>query len=247
MSRKTTEPTTQARRTSGGEHLYRSPSRSTYCDQMSTVYVLRAKGTNMVKIGFTAGDVEERRRALQTGCPHELVVELTFAGTMEDERRAHMIHRERRGVGEWFDLAEEQVRLIPGIIRRRLEDEAFNRYQANLADLRKRFEKAFGSGHGSHRSVGAYSRDSVLLFCETVSESSTDSRLNGYSSMCLDCGADPTEYDYWAERGESPVGAEDSDWTQEEWAEYSANLGHARGCHVPWLARAAAEIRKARG
>lgn len=32
---------------------------------MSTVYVLRAKGTNLVKIGFTAGEVEDRRRALQ--------------------------------------------------------------------------------------------------------------------------------------------------------------------------------------
>ena len=211
---------------------------------MSTVYVLRAKGTNLVKIGFTAGDVEERRRALQTGCPHELVVELTFAGTMEDERRAHVIHRARRGVGEWFDLSEDQVRLIPANFRRRLEDEQFNRYQAHLADLRKRFETVFGNHLGDGR-AGTYSRDSVLLFCETVSESSLDSRLNGYSGLCLDCGEDPSEYDAW--RGENPVGAEDSDWTQEEWAEYSANFGHARGCPVPWLARAAAEIRKARG
>lgn len=210
---------------------------------MSTVYVLRAKGTNLCKIGFTAGDVEERRRALQTGCPHELVVELTFEGTVEDERRAHATHRERRRVGEWFELTEDLVRLIPSKNRRRLEDEAFNRYQERLADLRKRFESAFGRGHGSFGSVGAYSRDSVLLFCETVSESSTDRRLNGYSGQCLDCGWDPSDYDAWAECG-NPVGAEDSDWTQEEWDKFSANFGHERGCPVPWLERAVREIRR---
>lgn len=159
---------------------------------MSTVYVLRAKGTNLVKIGFTAGDVEERRRALQTGCPHELVVELTFAGTMEDERCAHERWADRRRVGEWFELTASEVKATT-------YDLWFRENQKELRSLRDRFASAFGKD--VDECVVQPWNGSIELFY----------------------------------------------WTQEEWAEDSANFGHARGCPVPWLARAAAEIRKARG
>lgn len=220
MSRKTTEPTTQARRTSGGEHLYRSPSRSTYCDQMSTVYVLRAKGTNLVKIGFTAGDVEERRRALQTGCPHELVVELTFAGTMEDERRAHAIHHEQRLVGEWFQLDPSQVSGLASRVSHAAYDAWRARFAVELRDLRQRFSDAFGD----HADPGttSYLRSSIELFCSTVAETAFDPDVNGQSGMCLHCHASSPEEDDAAED----------------------NFGHERGCPVPWLERAVREIRR---
>ena len=205
---------------------------------MSTVYVLRAKGTNLVKIGFTTGDVEERRRALQTGCPHELVVELVFAGTMEDERRAHERWADRRRVGEWFELTASEVKATT-------YDLWFRENQKELRSLRDRFASAFGKD--VDECVVQPWNGSIELFCEAVSGVAFDPRLNGQSGQCLRCGADPSEYNAWAVSGDSPVGAEDSDWTQEEWAEESANFGHAPGCPVPWLARAAAEIRKARG
>jgi hypothetical protein len=187
---------------------------------MSTVYVLRAKGTNLVKIGFTAGDVEERRRALQTGCPHELVVELTFAGTMEDERRAHERWTDRRRVGEWFELTAGEVKATT-------YDLWFRENQRRLGDLRSSFEVTFGRNVGE-MVVTPWDR-SIQLFCEAVSEAAFDPRLNGQSSQCLRCGAETA----CVEEGDD----EDPDW----------NLGHARGCPVPWLARAAAEMRKARG
>jgi hypothetical protein len=191
---------------------------------MSTVYVLRAKGTNLVKIGFTGGDVEERRRALQTGCPHELVVELAFAGTMEDERRAHALHHGQRLVGEWFQLAADEVLGLPIRVGDAMYASWQREFEAKLRDLRARFDDAFGD----HRDPldATYRDESISLFCETVAETSFDPSLNGQSGMCLHCHA------------ASPEQEED---TPEN------NFGHAPGCPVPWLARAAAEIRKARG
>ncbi|QVJ07708.1 hypothetical protein [Sphingopyxis phage VSN-002] len=57
-----------------------------------------------VKIGYTTGSVETRRRSLQTGCPFSLNI-LAFApGEPVDERRLHDRFAAYRGYGEWFSL-----------------------------------------------------------------------------------------------------------------------------------------------
>lgn len=189
---------------------------------MTTVYVMRAKGTNLCKIGFTSGDVEERRRALQTGCPHELIVELTFAGNQEDERRAHRIHRERRLVGEWFQLdAAGAASLALDVADRR--HEAWARAEGErLVALRNEFDQAFGP-HDEPTGL-RYRPASIRLFCEAVSGTAFDPRLNGDSDRCLHCDASP---------GGDEVGADN-------------NFGHAPGCPIPWLERAAQEMRRGR-
>lgn len=193
---------------------------------------VRAKGTNLVKIGFTAGNVEERRRALQTGCPHELVVELTFEGTQEDERRAHEIHRNRRAVGEWFQLLENEVRSLRyGVEKMRDQDEQRAEH-ADINVLRKRFVGAFGRGHNDDNQ---YSNASIELFCETVSASAFDPMLNGESNLCLVC-----------DRGVSWMGGDDDLWTSELREDPRTTFGHRETCPVPWLTRAAEAIRRGR-
>ena len=75
-----------------------------------SVYFARAVGTDLVKIGFTKGEIGARLSGLRTGCPYELVLEDWFAGVPNDEREAHAGLRARRGVGEWFRLTPNEVR-----------------------------------------------------------------------------------------------------------------------------------------
>lgn len=204
---------------------------------MTTVYVMRAKGTNLVKIGFTAGDVEERRRALQTGCPHELVVELTFAGTVEDERRAHLHYRERRTIGEWFQLIEDEARLVPHFVDKLRENEGLTASAEDLDQLRRRFDEAFGRGHADG---SQYAKASIELFCDAVAESAFNPILNGQSNQCLFCG-------HGAAWMNGNFEGDEDVWSTMLRDSPDTNLGHDRGCPVPWLARAALEIRRGRG
>ena len=75
---------------------------------MTTVYILRAADTNWFKIGVTSVPVEDRVRALQTGCPHEITV---FAAVPVADSEAYSLEAKchealdpRRGKGEWFEI-----------------------------------------------------------------------------------------------------------------------------------------------
>ena len=68
----------------------------------SVVYFYLDESTKCVKIGFTSGSVEGRRRALQTGCPGILRLLLSIQGTQEDERAWHHRFADARRQGEWF-------------------------------------------------------------------------------------------------------------------------------------------------
>ncbi len=88
-----------------------------------TVYFARASGTDHLKIGFTDGDVNDRLRQLQTGCPNRLVLEDALEGDFKTES---FIHEElkafRHEKGEWFRLTPEQVRAFidsqPRLVRK---------------------------------------------------------------------------------------------------------------------------------
>jgi len=58
-----------------------------------SVYFIRNKLTGNVKIGFTKGDPEKRRQALQTACDGELEL-VAFVDGFESEEREGFAQRE---------------------------------------------------------------------------------------------------------------------------------------------------------
>lgn len=73
------------------------------------IYFARARGTDLVKVGFTTGDIAGRLKSLQTGCPYELLLEAYAPGAMDDERGLHDAFAPRRVHLEWFRLSAEEV------------------------------------------------------------------------------------------------------------------------------------------
>lgn len=67
------------------------------------VYFIRSEKTHAIKIGFTAGQVEDRLRALQTAHPYNLQVLATSCGNREYERALHVRFASLRLKGEWFE------------------------------------------------------------------------------------------------------------------------------------------------
>lgn len=72
------------------------------------IYFLRAGDTEFVKIGY-ADNVAKRIAELQTGCPHELVLIRSLAGSQRDEGFFHSRYHERRIRGEWFLFCEDML------------------------------------------------------------------------------------------------------------------------------------------
>lgn len=68
-----------------------------------SVYFIRSEKTHAIKIGFTAGNVEDRLSALQTAHPYKLQVLATSRGNREYERALHARFERLRLEGEWFE------------------------------------------------------------------------------------------------------------------------------------------------
>lgn len=73
------------------------------------IYIVRAQGTDLYKIGFTARQVEERLKEVQTGSPYPLKIIHTFDGSQDDEKRMHLEFKQFLIHGEWFKLNEERL------------------------------------------------------------------------------------------------------------------------------------------
>lgn len=73
---------------------------------MGKVYFVNAVGTDLFKVGFTAGDTRARIRSLQTACPYDLEVYDTIihpdAQAIEREIHQKLSGYHRRG--EWFEV-----------------------------------------------------------------------------------------------------------------------------------------------
>jgi hypothetical protein len=79
----------------------------------SWVYLVRAVGTDFVKVGFTsAAEPASRVSELQTGNPHELRLEDRFAGDMSMEGAVHATIKHRHVRGEWFQLRQDETAAI---------------------------------------------------------------------------------------------------------------------------------------
>jgi hypothetical protein len=88
------------------------------------VYVIGTELADRVKIGFTSGDPRARLKALQTGCPDELVVIATEVGSQSLERNLHERFAEKRVRGEWFRVDKELREYIIDANVRHFEREA---------------------------------------------------------------------------------------------------------------------------
>lgn len=71
------------------------------------IYFAHAVGTDLVKIGFTAGEPAKRLKELQTGCPQRLELLAAIEGTEADEGRWHRDFATDRSKGEWFRLSAQ--------------------------------------------------------------------------------------------------------------------------------------------
>ncbi len=69
------------------------------------IYVVLAKGTNRLKIGWTADSTLGRLQDLQVACPFPLELLAVLPGSMLDERKFHARFRRFRVHGEWFEAS----------------------------------------------------------------------------------------------------------------------------------------------
>lgn len=72
------------------------------------VYLARAVGTDLVKIGATRRP-QERLLGLQTGCPYTLSLLGLLPGGYTLEAFLHSMLRHRKTRGEWFQLTDDEV------------------------------------------------------------------------------------------------------------------------------------------
>jgi hypothetical protein len=67
------------------------------------------RGGDLVKIGFTAGDVAKRIANLQTGSPVPLTILRVVVGDERVERALHSRFAPHRQRGEWFTFSDEML------------------------------------------------------------------------------------------------------------------------------------------
>jgi hypothetical protein len=79
------------------------------------VYIIRAKGTNLYKIGITDRAIGDRLKELQTGSPQklELVDSLSTENCAHIERYLHQKWDAHRQRGEWFEFKDIEPVLTP--------------------------------------------------------------------------------------------------------------------------------------
>lgn len=76
------------------------------------IYVIRQRGTDVVKIGFCKDrnkGVFERLKSIKTGNPYQLDIEWVFKGTKIKERCLHFFCISRHINGEWFRLTKNET------------------------------------------------------------------------------------------------------------------------------------------
>jgi hypothetical protein len=79
------------------------------------IYVIRACGSNFVKIGYTKSNdtLKKRLASLRSSCPYKLRIEAKMDGSKLKERCLHSFCISRHESGEWFRLTiDEVIRMI---------------------------------------------------------------------------------------------------------------------------------------
>lgn len=84
------------------------------------IYFLSVLGSEFIKIGYTAQDIEKRKSALQTGNPFEIKVIFTVDGTLLQEKEIHRSLKEvferlkvfNNPVNEWYPSGNPIIKLF---------------------------------------------------------------------------------------------------------------------------------------
>tara|TARA_R110000744_G_scaffold79987_2_gene156995 strand:+ start:1996 stop:2457 length:462 start_codon:yes stop_codon:yes gene_type:complete len=76
-----------------------------------------------IKIGYTANGLLERKKQMQTGNPHGLVIIGTVKGTMAHELKIHNTLADYRAIGEWFNDCKEVRKYIRDILDKKIKVE----------------------------------------------------------------------------------------------------------------------------
>jgi hypothetical protein len=129
------------------------------------VYFIRDEATQFIKIGFTAGDGEDRLRDLQTGCPGRMVLLIQREGSKQEEAALHKRFADARvrSDGEWF-------RPVPELLLAIMEEKV-SQLEAQNAQLRARLQadrKRVWEARGSLGQVWALMRGEPMLECDLV-------------------------------------------------------------------------------
>lgn len=86
-------------------------------EDSGAIYIVRMKGTDYFKVGYTSGTVQTRMKQLQVGNPKPLKFVTTWGGDMDAEKEVHDMLGEFRTKGEWFELTtEDLLNVLPDII-----------------------------------------------------------------------------------------------------------------------------------
>jgi len=111
------------------------------------IYFICDEATQHIKIGFTAGDSEDRLRDLQTGCSGQLVLLLQIAGPRQLETAWHERFAGARERGEWFRPVPELLQAIDhemAAIKEKYSEENVRRMLQSLQKQQQEYERAGG-------------------------------------------------------------------------------------------------------
>ena len=80
------------------------------------IYLIKTKGNDFYKIGYTSDSINKRLKSIQTGCPYKLKVINKINGSMEQEKILHTLFKEYRTQGEWFKLNKEHLNILVNVM-----------------------------------------------------------------------------------------------------------------------------------
>jgi hypothetical protein len=110
------------------------------------IYVIRAVGSDFVKIGYTKSKrtLPRRLKTLKGSCPFKLIIEAEMEGSKLKERCLHSFCISRHESGEWFRLTEDEIkRMIAKYSNWTPSKEGFGKMSAINHNVKKINKKYF--------------------------------------------------------------------------------------------------------
>ena len=80
------------------------------------IYLIKTKGNDFYKIGYTSDSINKRLKSIQTGCPYKPKVINKINGSMDQEKILHTLFKEHRTQGEWFRLDKVYLNILLNIM-----------------------------------------------------------------------------------------------------------------------------------
>lgn len=108
-----------------------APLRGKRTDSIGYVYLIGAKGEDLIKIGSTKDSPTKRMKALSTGSPHamELLGSVETDCPMGLEKSLHRSLADRRTNGEWFRISRGEAMGIVSYLRSSIVPPSCRTYQ----------------------------------------------------------------------------------------------------------------------